>query len=31
MPPSHAKTADLQGSAPEEARVALLIIDMINA
>jgi len=31
MPPSRARSADLHGSAPEEARVALLIIDMINA
>jgi nicotinamidase-related amidase len=31
MPPSHAKNPDLHGSAPDAARVALLIIDMINA
>jgi nicotinamidase-related amidase len=27
----HSKTGDLHGSAPDECRVALLIIDMINA
>ena len=31
MPRSAAKTQDLHGSAPDECRVALLIIDMINA
>lgn len=31
MPRSSGKTRDLHGSAPDECRVALLIIDMINA
>jgi nicotinamidase-related amidase len=31
MPRSKGKTRDLHGSAPDESRVALLIIDMINA
>jgi nicotinamidase-related amidase len=31
MPRSNAKTRDLHGNAPDECRVALLIIDMINA
>ena len=31
MPRSGGKTRDLHGSAPDECRVALLIIDMINA
>jgi nicotinamidase-related amidase len=31
MPRSSGKTKDLHGSAPDECRVALLIIDMINA
>jgi isochorismate hydrolase len=31
MPRSSGKTHDLHGSAPDECRVALLIIDMINA
>jgi nicotinamidase-related amidase len=31
MPRSRNKTRDLHGSAPDECRVALLIIDMINA
>jgi nicotinamidase-related amidase len=31
MPRSKNKTRDLHGSAPDECRVALLIIDMINA
>ena len=31
MPRSAARTQDLHGSAPDECRVALLIIDMINA
>ncbi len=31
MPRSSGKTGDLHGSAPDECRVALLIIDMINA
>ena len=31
MPRSTGKTRDLHGSAPDESRVALLIIDMINA
>jgi nicotinamidase-related amidase len=31
MPRSSGKTQDLHGSAPDECRVALLIIDMINA
>jgi nicotinamidase-related amidase len=31
MPRSDAKTTDLHGNAPDECRVALLIIDMINA
>jgi len=31
MPRSAAETQDLHGSAPDECRVALLIIDMINA
>jgi nicotinamidase-related amidase len=31
MPRSRSKTRDLHGNAPDECRVALLIIDMINA
>jgi len=31
MPRSRARSPDLHGNAPDEARVALLIIDMINA
>src|SRR5688572_31906320 len=31
MPRSSAKTRDLHGSAPDSCRVALLVIDMINA
>jgi nicotinamidase-related amidase len=31
MPRSNAKTRDLHGSAPDTCRVALLVIDMINA
>lgn len=31
MPRSSGKTRDLHGSAPDECRVALLVIDMINA
>ncbi|HEX2198063.1 MAG TPA: isochorismatase family cysteine hydrolase [Burkholderiales bacterium] len=31
MPRSSGKTRDLHGSAPDECRVALLIIDMVNA
>src|SRR5687767_10514599 len=31
MPRSSGKSADLHGAAPDECRVALLIIDMINA
>jgi nicotinamidase-related amidase len=31
MPRSSGKTRDLHGSAPDDSRVALLIIDMINA
>jgi nicotinamidase-related amidase len=31
MPRSRAKQGNLQGNAPDESRVALLIIDMINA
>ncbi len=31
MPRSSGKTHDLHGSAPDECRVALLVIDMINA
>jgi len=31
MPRSSGKTQDLHGNAPDECRVALLIIDMINA
>jgi nicotinamidase-related amidase len=31
MPRSSGKTQDLHGSAPDECRVALLIIDMVNA
>lgn len=31
MPRSRGKTRDLHGSAPDESRVALLVIDMINA
>jgi nicotinamidase-related amidase len=31
MPRSRRKTGDLHGNAPDESRVALLIIDMINA
>jgi nicotinamidase-related amidase len=31
MPRSRAKQRDLHGSAPDESRVALLVIDMINA
>ncbi len=31
MPRSSGKTADLHGSAPDESRAALLVIDMINA
>src|SRR3954465_14428361 len=31
MPRSRAKQRNLHGSAPDESRVALLIIDMINA
>ena len=31
MPRSSGKTTDLHGSAPDECRVALLVIDMINA
>src|SRR5688500_6484168 len=31
MPRSKGKTRDLHGSAPDECRVALLVIDMINA
>ena len=31
MPRSRGKNRDLHGNAPDESRVALLIIDMINA
>lgn len=31
MPRSRGKTRDLHGSAPDESRVAMLVIDMINA
>jgi len=31
MPRSRGKSGDLHGNAPDEAPVALLIIDMINA
>ena len=31
MPRSRGKSRDLYGNAPDESRVALLIIDMINA
>lgn len=31
MPPSPGKSGDLHGNAPDSAKVALLIIDMINA